>query len=103
MALVPWIFFSTSVVGGASCIWTQQEMVKKIYFPREVLPLAFVTSQFINMLLSFLVVLGVLLVTGKGFNFIAILYLPIIMLVEYLLALSMAFITSALTVYLRDL
>jgi len=103
VALVPWIFFSTSVSGGASCIWAQQEMVKKIYFPREVLPVAFVTSQFINMLLSFLVVLVVLIVSGKGISIIAILYLPVIFLVEYVLALAMAFLTSSLTVYLRDL
>lgn len=103
VALVPWIFFSTSVSGGASCIWAQQELVKKIYFPREVLPISFVTSQFVNMLLSFLVVIVVLIVSGKGFSGIALLYLPPIMLVEYLLALSMALITSSLTVYLRDL
>lgn len=103
VALVPWIFFSTSVSGGSSCIWAQQEMVKKIYFPREVLPIAFVTSQFINMLLSFLVVLVVLIVSGKSISIIAILYLPIIFLVEYVLALAMAFLASSLTVYLRDL
>lgn len=103
VALVPWIFFSTSVSGGASCIRAQQDMVKKIYFPREVLPIAFVTSQFVNMLFSFLVVFAVLMVSGKGINIFAILFLPIIFLVEYLLALAMAFITSSLTVYLRDL
>lgn len=103
VALVPWIFFSTSVSGGAGCIWAQQELVKKIYFPREVLPIAFVTSQFVNMLLSFVVVLAVLVVSGKGISFIAMLYLPVILLVEYILALAMAFITSSLTVYLRDL
>lgn len=103
VALVPWIFFSTSVSGGASCIWAQQDMVKKIYFPREVLPIAFVTSQLVNMILSLLVVFAVILVSGKGINIIALLYLPIIMAVEYILALSMAFITSSVTVYLRDL
>ena len=51
VALIPWIFFSTSVSGGSGCIWAQQDMVKKIYFPREVLPVAYVTSQFVNMLL----------------------------------------------------
>ena len=56
VALVPWIFFSTSVSGGAKCIWAQKDMVKKIYFPREVLPISYVTSQFVNMLLSFLVI-----------------------------------------------
>lgn len=103
VALVPWIFFSTSVSGGASCIWAQQELVKKIYFPREVLPIAFVTSQFVNMVLSFLVVFVVLIVSGKGINIVAMLYLPVVFLVEYLLCLAMAFITSSLTVYLRDL
>ena len=103
VALVPWIFFSTSVAGGSSCIWQQQDMVKKIYFPREVLPIAFVTSQFINMLLSLLVVLATLIVSGFGINFKALLYLPIIMIIEYSLSLGMALITSAVTVYVRDL
>lgn len=102
VALIPWIFFSTSLSGGSSCIWSQKEMVKKIYFPREVLPIAFVTSQFVNMLLSFLVIFAVLIVSGKGINLIALLYLPIIVVVEYILSLSVAMISSAITVYLRD-
>ena len=48
VALIPWIFFSTSVAGGASCILSQQDMVKKIYFPREVLPIAYVTSYLLT-------------------------------------------------------
>ncbi len=103
VALVPWIFFSTSVSGGAGCIWSQQDMVKKIYFPREVLPVAFVTSQFVNMFYSLLVVFAVLIVSGKGLSLTAILFLPLIMAVEYVLALGMALIVSAVTVYLRDL
>jgi ABC-2 type transport system permease protein len=103
VALVPWIFFSTSISGGARCILNQQDMVKKIYFPREVLPISYVTSQFVNMLLSLLVVLAVLIVSGKGINPVAMLYLPIIMLIEYLLALSMTMLISAVTVYLRDI
>lgn len=103
VALIPWIFFSTSLSGGSKCIWSQKEMVKKIYFPREVLPIAYVTSQFVNMLLSFLVILAVLFATGRGGNPVAFLYLPLIMLIEYVLALSVAMIASAITVYLRDM
>lgn len=102
VALVPWIFFSTSVSGGSSCIWAQQDMVKKIYFPREVLPISYVTSQFVNMLLSLGVVLLVLIISGKGLSIEALLFLPIIMLIEYILSLSMTMIFSAVTVYLRD-
>lgn len=102
VALIPWIFFSTCVSGGASCIMAQKEMVKKIYFPRQVLPLAFVTSQFVNMLLSFLVIIPILFISGKGVNALALVFLPLIMVIEYVLALGMAMLASAITVYLRD-
>lgn len=103
VALIPWIFFSTSVAGGASCIWSQKDMVNKIYFPREVLPIAHVTSQLINMLLSFLVVFAVLIVTNYGINPTALLYLPIIVFVEYFFALGITMLVSAVTVFLRDI
>lgn len=103
VALVPWLFFSSCVSSGVSCIWQQQDMVKKIYFPREVLPLSFVISNFVNMVLSLLVVLVVLVVSGKGLSFQALLYLPIIMAVEFLLCLGITLILSGLDIYFRDL
>jgi len=102
VGLIPWLFFSGSVVAGAGCIWAQKDMVNKIYFPREVLPIAHVTCQLVNMLLSFVVVFGVIIVTGHGINPIALLYLPIIVLVEYLFALGITMLVSAVTVFLRD-
>ena len=103
VALIPWIFFSTSVASGCNCVIEQGDMVKKIYFPREVLPITFVTSQFINMLLSFVVVFVVLIISGKGLNPLALLFLPFIMIVEYFLVLGMTMLFSALTVFFRDL
>lgn len=102
VALVPWIFFSTSLTGGSSCIITQQDMVKKIYFPREVLPIAHVTSQFINMLFCFIVIFAVLIIGGYALHVKALLCLPIVMLVEYILALGITMVVAAVTVYLRD-
>lgn len=103
VALVPWIFFSSAITGGSTSIISQQDMVKKIYFPRQVLPIAYVTSSFVNMLLCFCVIFAVLLVGGTGINFKAVLYLPIIMIVEYILALGIGLLSAALTVYFRDL
>lgn len=103
VGLIPWIFFSTSITSGCSSVLQSKDLVKKIYFPREVLPIASVTSGFINMLYCFIVIFVVLFVTGFGVNFYAILFLPAIMLVEYLLSLGFAMIFSALTVYFRDL
>ncbi|HOO61206.1 MAG TPA: ABC transporter permease [Bacillota bacterium] len=103
VALIPWIFFASSVSGGAGCVVGQSAMVTKIYFPREVLPISYVLSNFVNMLLSFLVVFAVLIVAGKPINFLALLYLPLIMLIEFMLALGLAMISSAVSVYFRDL
>lgn len=102
VALVPWIFFSTCISAGSNSVFIYGDLVKKIYFPREVLPISFVTSQFVNMLYSFIVVFAVIIVTRFGVNFLALLYLPVIMFVEYLLALGMTFLFSAITVYVRD-
>lgn len=103
VGLVPWIFFSTSVTGGANSILSSKDMVKKIYFPREVLPISVVTSGFINMLFCFIVIFAALFISGIGVNPVALLFLPIIMIVEYFLALGFALLSSALTVYFRDL
>lgn len=103
IGLVPWNFFAASVSGGAFCVVGQENLIKKIYFPRLVLPISYVTSAFVNMLLTFIVIFLVLILSGRGLNFVALLFLPVIWLVEYLLALGMCMVTSALTVYFRDL
>lgn len=102
VALIPWMFMATSVQGGATCILAQKDMVSKIYFPRQVLPIAHVTTCFVNMLLCFVVVLIVTLITN-GLNLLALLYLPPVMVIEYILAMGMAFIFAGITVYLRDM
>ena len=102
VALVPWIFMSSCVSGGASCISIYGNLVQKIYFPREVVPISFVTSQFVNMLYTFVVIFAVIIFTRHGVNFVALLYLPVIMLVEYILALGLTLFFSAITVYVRD-
>jgi len=103
VALVPWLFFSSCLSVGCNCILASGPMVTKIYFPREVLPISFVVSAFVNMLYCFIVVFAVLIFTGFGINPIALLYLPIIFAVEFLLCLGVTLFFSALTVYVRDL
>ena len=61
VALIPWIFFSASLTGGSASIVAQKDLVKKIYFPRQVIPISYVTSSFVNMLLSFIVVFIVII------------------------------------------
>lgn len=103
VALIPWIYISSCMTGGANSITGQTEMVKKIYFPRLVLPISYATSQFVNMLLSFVVIFIVLIISGKGICLKALLFLPFIMLIEYLIGVAIAILFSCVNVYLRDL
>ena len=103
VALIPWIFFSASITGGAASIVAQKDLVKKIYFPRQVIPISYVTSCFVNMLLCFIVIFVVVLFSGIRLSIAGLLCLPVVMVVEYLLALGMALLCSAVTVYFKDL
>lgn len=103
VALIPWIFFSAAITGGSTSVLSQKDLVKKIYFPREVLPISYVTSCFVNMLFCFVVVFIVVFISGTKLSILGLLCLPAVMIVEYVLALGIAMITSAITVYFRDL
>lgn len=102
IALIPWMFFSASIQGGATCVIAQKDMVSKIRFPRQVLPIAHVTSCFVNMLLCFVVVLLVCLFS-VGLNYLVLPMLIPVMFTEFLLALGICFIVAGATVYFRDL
>ena len=102
VALVPWIFFSSSLTTGARLVLDQKNMIKKIYFPREVLPLAYTVSSFCNMLFSFVIIFAVIAFTGIGVRLSVLPWLLPVMLIQFLLVLGMNLITSAVTVYFRD-
>ena len=102
VALVPWIFFSTSLTSSSASIIGNKDLIKKIYFPRIIIPMAVVNGAFMNMLFTMIVVFVALIFSGIGISWYIIL-LPIIMVLEYLLVLGLAFVISALNVYFRDL
>jgi len=102
VALIPWLFCSTAITEGSRSIIASAGLVQKIYFPRIVLPIVTVCSNFMNMLFSFIIVIAALLVTGVGLA-PCIWALPIIMVIEFLFVLGLVLIFSALTVYFRDL
>lgn len=102
VALIPWIFFTSAVQGGATSILSGKDLIKKIYFPRLIIPISVVNAAFMNMIFSMVIVFSALIISGIGLSKYIFL-LPIIMLLEYLLALGLAFIFSALNVFFRDL
>lgn len=101
IAILPWTFFTTSI-SQTNCILLQGQILKKVYFPRIILPLSVVLSTLINFLISCLIIFIFLFCSGIGFN-INILFLPLIVIVQFILTLGILLITSSIDVYVRDL
>ena len=102
VALVPWIFFTSAMQGGATSIVGNADLIKKIHFPRLVLPIATTTAAFMNMVYSMVIVLMALVFSGIGISW-HIIFLPAIMILEYFFVLGITFLFAALNVYFRDL
>jgi lipopolysaccharide transport system permease protein len=101
-ALLPFNFLSNSVNYGAGCIISNGNLVNKIYFPREIIPLSIVLSNLVNFffeLAALFIVLGVM-----GYRFYIYLYLlPVLIFIQFFLVVGMTFLVSALNVFFRDL
>jgi len=100
-ALLPWSFFNTAVMGATNSIVHNGHLVKKVYFPREILPISTVLSNFANFLFAVPVLFLFMLIFRVPFT-LALLYLPLIMLVQVLFTVGIALLLSALNVFYRD-
>ena len=102
VGLIPWTFFTTSVSQSAWTIIANGNIVKKVYFPREILPISVVTSGAVNFLISTLIIVAFCLIYGLGLTKY-IIFFPLVLVIQYIFQLGIAFLLSAFTVYFRDL
>ena len=100
--VIPWNFFTTCITTGCNCVWMNGGIIKKVYFPREILPISVVAAGFINFLISCVIILLFVLFSGIGFS-IQLLWLPLIAIIQAILSLGLLFILSAINVYVRDI
>ena len=91
--LIPWTFFSIAVNKSAFTMIENGNIIKKVYFPREIIPISVVTAETINFLISTLIILGFVIIGGIGISKY-ILFYPIILIAQYLVILSISFIVS---------
>ena len=100
-ALVPWFFFSNSVMSGTMSLVTYRNIVTKTYFPREIVPLAQVGSRLVDLAASaglFVVLLFYYNVGVGPWGFLV----PLLLLLLVLFTLGVTFATSATNVFYRD-
>jgi lipopolysaccharide transport system permease protein len=102
IGLLPWIWFSSSVSGGASSISDRRDLLTKVRFPAQVLPASVVATNFCNFLLSMplLIVLGLFLGRWPTWHIVAF---PLVVLTQLCVTLALAYLVSAINVTFRDL
>lgn len=100
--LIPWNYFSTVINRASFTMIENGNIIKKVYFPREILPLSVVTSETVNFFISTIIIICFTLAYGMGLTPYILLY-PLVVIVQYVLLLGISLIVSSVTVYFRDL
>lgn len=100
--IIPWTFFTTVIQGGTPCIKYNAGIIKKVYFPREILPISLCLSSLINFGISCIIIIAFCLIFHVGVS-LYILLVPVIAIVQAILSLGIVFILSAVNVYVQDI
>ena len=100
--LIPWQYFSSVVLRGSAVMVDNGNIIKKVYFPREILPLSLVSSEGVNFMISTIIILGFVIFGGIGLSYFAFWYF-LIFAIQYVVSIGVALIVSSITVYFRDL
>jgi len=100
--VLPWTYFAEAVRRSGVGLVTDAELVRKIYFPRLIMPLANVVSPLVDFCIAFVVLLIVMAFYGIAPN-VKMLVIPFLMIVAALLALSIGLWLAPINVRFRDI
>jgi lipopolysaccharide transport system permease protein len=100
--LLPWLWFSSSLLAASGSILAGGNLIKKVLFPAEILPLVVVLSNFINFLLSLPILLLFMIFFNRPIG-PAMLSLPVVFLIQMVLTVGLAYLFAALCVHYRDI
>ena len=101
--LLPWTWFSSSVLESAGVLISGGNLIKKVLFPAEVLPIVTVLSNMVHFLLGLPVLVAFLVYYRRPLEFPEVFWFPVIVLTQLILTMGIALIVSALTVHFRDI
>ncbi|HCH36860.1 MAG TPA: hypothetical protein DEU67_02460 [Acidobacteria bacterium] len=101
--LLPWTWFSSSVLEASNVLIAGGNLIKKVLFPAEVLPVVTVLANMIHFLLGLPIIAAALVYFAVPVRPLELLWLPVVVLVQLFLTLGLALIVSSLTVHFRDL
>jgi lipopolysaccharide transport system permease protein len=100
-ALVPWTFFANALSQSSNSLVGSAGLIKKVYFPRLVIPLSSVLSGVVDFVIAFVVLLGMMVYYGQWPS-AAVAWLPLLLLLALVTALGVGLWLSAMNVQFRD-
>jgi ABC-type polysaccharide/polyol phosphate export permease len=100
--ILPWTWFSASMMESANVLMVHGALIKKIKFPIEVLPIMVVITNMVHFILALPVLLFFFLIFGRPLTLWA-LFLPVSLMVQFIFTMGLCFLISALTVHFRDI
>ena len=102
VALVPWTFFSSAIGQGVPSIVGNMSLVTKIYFPREIFPLATIGACFVDFSIAATIVAALIIWCKVGITW-TVLLIPLLVLPQAMVAVGVVLIASAINVFFRDI
>ena len=102
LGLLPWTFFASSVANGGLSLVSNNELLNKLYCPREVFPIAAILDAAVDALIATCVLALLFPITGFAPK-AEVYYLPLLLLVLTIFTLGVTLAVSAIVVYARDL
>lgn len=101
--LLPWTWFTSSVLESATVLVSGGNLIRKVLFPAEVLPIVTVLAGFVHFCLGLLIVAAAIVYFHVDVSLPELLWLPVIILVQMLFTLGLALLVSVITVHFRDM
>ncbi len=100
-AMLPWQFFSNALSESSNSLIGNANLISKVYFPRLIIPTAAVITSFIDFLISFVILIG-LMIYYQYAPTMNILMLPVFLIIAFLASMGLGLYLTALNVKFRD-
>jgi lipopolysaccharide transport system permease protein len=101
--ILPWTWFSSSLLEASNVLISGGNLIKKVLFPAEVLPIVTVLANMVHFFLGLPILAAFLIYYQRPFDPIDLLWFPLIVFVQLVLLLGLSLLVAALTVHFRDL
>ena len=101
--ILPWTWFSSSLLESANTLIAGGNLIKKVLFPAEVLPIVTVLANMVHFFLGLVILAAFLVYYQRPIEGLQLLWFPVIVLVQLVLTVGLALFLSAMTVHFRDL